>query len=138
MLDFYYECSDTKSKRWDVTESNGNGESGSKIEINEILAKRHTACSGLLRYNNRTGHEGIGTRISASAWHDACYSMSPFDFGSDISPEAVLLIEKFVALHMKIEALTKCIPDDHEDLAEEKRQWMNKWTLATCCLDGKT
>ncbi|KAG2351784.1 hypothetical protein BDR07DRAFT_1489168 [Suillus spraguei] len=57
--------------------------------------------------------------------------MSPFDFGSDISPEAVLLIEKFVALHMKIEALTKCIPDDHEDLAEEKRQWMNKWTLAT-------
>ncbi|KAG2351757.1 hypothetical protein BDR07DRAFT_1500436 [Suillus spraguei] len=69
--------------------------------------------------------------------------MSPFDFGSNLCPEAVLLVEKFAAVCTKIEVLTKCIPEDCEDLAAEKRQWMNKWTVAIstmskCRLDGKT
>ncbi|KAG2355479.1 hypothetical protein BDR07DRAFT_1381493 [Suillus spraguei] len=69
--------------------------------------------------------------------------MSLFDLGSNLCPEAVALVEKFATIHAKVEALTKCIPEDREDLATEKKQWMNKWTLATgamakCHLDGKT
>ncbi|KAG2352465.1 hypothetical protein BDR07DRAFT_1384245 [Suillus spraguei] len=62
--------------------------------------------------------------------------MSLFDLGSDLCPEAVALVEKS-------KALTKCVPEDREDLAAEKKQWMNEWTLAMgamakCRLDGKT
>ncbi|KAG2356961.1 hypothetical protein BDR07DRAFT_1380426 [Suillus spraguei] len=69
--------------------------------------------------------------------------MSLFDLGSNLCPDAVALVEKFAAICTKVEALTKCVPEDHEDLAAEKKQWMNEWTLATgamakCCLDGKT
>ncbi|KAG2364015.1 hypothetical protein BDR07DRAFT_1483006 [Suillus spraguei] len=69
--------------------------------------------------------------------------MSLFDLGSDLCPEAIALVEKFVAIRAKVEALTKCVPEDREDLAAEKKQWMNEWTLAMgvmakCCLDGKT
>ncbi|KAG2367870.1 hypothetical protein BDR07DRAFT_1372565 [Suillus spraguei] len=69
--------------------------------------------------------------------------MSLFDLGSDLCPEAVALVEKFATICAKVEVLTKCIPEDCEDLAAEKKQWMNKWTLATgamakCHLDGKT
>ncbi|KAG2362822.1 hypothetical protein BDR07DRAFT_1484415 [Suillus spraguei] len=77
--------------------------------------------------------------------------MSFFDLGSDLCPEAVALVEKFSAIRAKVEALTKCVPEDREDLAAEKKQWMNEWTLAMasdywrcsgmmakCHLDGKT
>ncbi|KAG2365926.1 hypothetical protein BDR07DRAFT_1480822 [Suillus spraguei] len=69
--------------------------------------------------------------------------MSLFDLGSDLCPEAVALVEKFAMIRAKVEALTKCIPEDCEDLAAEKKQWMSEWTLATgamakCRLDGKT
>ncbi|KAG2364992.1 hypothetical protein BDR07DRAFT_1481843 [Suillus spraguei] len=64
--------------------------------------------------------------------------MSLFDLGSDLCPEAVALVEKFATICTKVEALTKCVPEDHEDLAAEKKQWMNEWALATCRLDGKT
>ncbi|KAG2365165.1 hypothetical protein BDR07DRAFT_1481693 [Suillus spraguei] len=68
--------------------------------------------------------------------------MSLFDLGSDLCPEAIALVEKFAVIHAKVEALTKCVPEDHEDLAAEKKQWMNEWTLAMsmmakCRLDGK-
>ncbi|KAG2351489.1 hypothetical protein BDR07DRAFT_1501261 [Suillus spraguei] len=69
--------------------------------------------------------------------------MSLFNLGSDLCPEAIALVEKFATIHTKVEALTKCIPEDREDLATEKKQWMNEWTLAMgamvkCRLDGKT
>ncbi|KAG2353654.1 hypothetical protein BDR07DRAFT_1495890 [Suillus spraguei] len=69
--------------------------------------------------------------------------MSLFDLGSDLCPETVALVEKFAMIHAKVEVLTKCVPEDHEDLAAEKKQWMNEWTLAMgamakCRLDGKT
>ncbi|KAG2363120.1 hypothetical protein BDR07DRAFT_1484088 [Suillus spraguei] len=69
--------------------------------------------------------------------------MSLFDLGSDLCPEAIALVEKFAAIRAKVEVLTKCVPEDREDLAAEKKQWMNKWTLAMgvmakCRLDGKT
>ncbi|KAG2351104.1 hypothetical protein BDR07DRAFT_1386550 [Suillus spraguei] len=69
--------------------------------------------------------------------------MSLFNLGSDLCPEAVAFIEKFATIRAKVEALTKCVPEDREDLAAEKKQWMSEWTLATgamvkCHLDGKT
>ncbi|KAG2366643.1 hypothetical protein BDR07DRAFT_1480096 [Suillus spraguei] len=69
--------------------------------------------------------------------------MSLFDLGSDLCPEAVALVEKFATIRAKVKALTKCVPEDREDLAAEKKQWMSEWTLATgamakCRLDGKT
>ncbi|KAG2355104.1 hypothetical protein BDR07DRAFT_1493656 [Suillus spraguei] len=69
--------------------------------------------------------------------------MSLFDLGSDLCPEAIALVEKFAVICTKVEALTKCVPEDCEDLAAEKKQWMNEWTLAMgamakCHLDGKT
>ncbi|KAG2353599.1 hypothetical protein BDR07DRAFT_1383014 [Suillus spraguei] len=70
-------------------------------------------------------------------------SMSLFDLGSDLCPEAIALVEKFATIHAKVKVLTKCIPEDREDLAAEKKQWMNEWTfamgvMAKCRLDGKT
>ncbi|KAG2353736.1 hypothetical protein BDR07DRAFT_1382892 [Suillus spraguei] len=47
--------------------------------------------------------------------------MSLFNLGSDLCPEAVALVEKFATIHTKVEALTKCIPEDREDLAAEKK-----------------
>ncbi|KIK38284.1 hypothetical protein CY34DRAFT_15137 [Suillus luteus UH-Slu-Lm8-n1] len=53
--------------------------------------------------------------------------MSLFSFDEPINPAADHLQREFLALHPKLDALTKVIPDDKEELFTEKEDWCHMW-----------
>ncbi|KAG1784854.1 uncharacterized protein HD556DRAFT_1425285 [Suillus plorans] len=51
----------------------------------------------------------------------------PFDTAQVLSPEAESLQRGFSELRQKMEAESKCVPDDRPDLMVEKEEWCRRW-----------
>ncbi|KAG2065416.1 hypothetical protein BDR04DRAFT_1161461 [Suillus decipiens] len=54
-------------------------------------------------------------------------SITTFDFSSFAVPTLLGPQKEFVVLHEKLKALVKSIPDDKEELAEDKEIWISGW-----------
>jgi hypothetical protein len=54
-----------------------------------------------------------------------------FDFNSLVHPQANRLTAEFNQLRVRMEGIAKAVPDDREDLFQEKEEWLREWRDVT-------